>query len=106
MTIRLGIIGLSADKSAWATAAHIGPLKAPPLSDSYTVTALATSSPESAQRAAEVHGISKAKAYSSAEDIARDPDVDMVVVSVKVCAAYLKFVSTLKAHKYRSGAIS
>ncbi len=84
MTTHLGIIGLSADKSAWATAAHVGPLRASPLSEKYTITALATSSPESAQKAAEAHGVPKDKAYSSAEDIANDPDVDMVVVSVRV----------------------
>ena len=86
MPIHLGIVGLSADKSAWATVAHIRALREPPLSDKYTVTALATSSPESAQRAAEAHGIPKQKAYCGAEEIAVDPDVDMVAVSVKVRA--------------------
>ena len=85
MAIRLGIIGLSADKSAWATIAHAVPLKAYPLSDKYTITALATSSPASAKAAAQSHAVPEEKAYSTPEDIANDPDVDMVVVSVKVC---------------------
>ncbi len=89
MTIRLGIIGLSADQMAWATNAHIVPLKSAALSESYTVVALATSSPESAKKAAKFHGIPEDKAYSNPEDIANDPDVDMVVVSVKVCTALL-----------------
>ena len=84
MVIRLGIIGLSADKSAWATSAHVAPLKAPALSDKYQITAVATSNPESAKAAAEAHGVPANKAYHRPEAIANDPDVDMVVVSVKV----------------------
>lgn len=84
MPIRLGIIGLSADQAAWATKTHIGPLKSHPLSEKYSVTAVATSKPETAEAAAKAHGIATEKAYSSPEAIANDPDVDMVVVSVKV----------------------
>ena len=84
MPIRLGIIGLSADKNAWATLAHLGPLKTAPLSDEYKLLALGTSSTESAKAAAESHGVEPDKAYSSAEEMAGDPDIDMVTVSVKV----------------------
>jgi len=83
MPIRLGIIGLSADPAAWATVAHITPLRWQ-LSKDYIVVALATSSLKSAQAAAAFHGIPSEKAYSNPEDLANDPDVDMVVVSVKV----------------------
>ena len=83
MPIRLGIVGLSADKSAWAFSAHAAPLKSPALSDKYTIAAIATSSPESAKAAAKFHGVPEDKAYHSAEALAKDPDVDMVVVSVK-----------------------
>ena len=84
MPVRLGIIGLSANKTAWATAAHAAPLKSPALADKYKITAIATSSPESAKAAANFHGVPEDKAYHSAEAIAKDPDVDMVVVSVKL----------------------
>ena len=84
MAIRLGIIGLSADPGAWASMAHLAPLKSDKLSKQYAITALATSSPESAKASAKVHGVAEGKAYSQPEDIAKDPDVDMVVVSVKV----------------------
>lgn len=83
MPIRVGIIGLSADPNAWTSAAHIAPLRGN-LSSKYTVTALSTSSPETAAAAAEKWGLPKAKAYSSAEDIAKDPDVDLVVIGVKL----------------------
>ncbi|KAI4196557.1 MAG: hypothetical protein LQ350_006489 [Teloschistes chrysophthalmus] len=83
--IRVGIIGLSADPSAWATLAHVGPIKEPsPLAKDFQLTALATSNPESAKAAAKAHGLPEEKGYSNAEDIAKDPDVDLVVVSVKV----------------------
>lgn len=84
MTIHLGIIGLSADQSAWATKAHVGPLKSHLLSEKYSITAVATSTPASADAAAKFHGVAKDKAYSSPEAIAKDSDIDMVVVAVKV----------------------
>lgn len=51
--------------------------------------AVGTSSPETARKAAEAHGLSVDKAYSSPEAIADDKDVDLVVVSVKVCCSHL-----------------
>lgn len=85
MVTRVGIIGLSAEQSAWATLAHIQPIKeGEPLSEHFKLTALATSNPESAKAAAKAHGLSPEKGYSNPEDIANDPDVDLVVVSVKV----------------------
>lgn len=88
--IGVGIIGLSADQSAWATSAHSGPLKSAPLNEKFKLVAVGTSSPETAKKAAEAHGVSADKAYSSPEAIANDKDVDLVVVSVKVwsCVSY------------------
>ena len=82
--IGVGLIGLSADPSAWATSAHSSPLKSAPLNEKFKLVAVGTSSPETAKKAAEAHGVSADKAYSSAEAIANDKDVDLVVVSVKV----------------------
>ncbi len=82
--IGVGIIGLSADPSAWATIAHSTPLKSAPLNEKFKLVAVGTSSSETAKKAAEAHGVSAEKAYSSAEAIAEDKDVDLVVVSVKV----------------------
>ena len=81
--IRLGIIGLSTDPSAWASIAHIGPLRSTPLVEKYKITAVATSSAKSAKAAAEFYQIPAEHAYHSAEAIANDPEVDMGVVSVK-----------------------
>lgn len=77
--IRVGIIGLSANRG-WASDAHLPSLRA--LSDQYEVTALSASSDESAKAAGEKYGI--ANAYGSAEDLVNDPNVDLVVVAVKV----------------------
>jgi predicted dehydrogenase len=51
----------------------------------YEIVAVANSSIESANRSIRHHGLpSSTKAYGSALDIAKDPDVDLVVVSVNV----------------------
>ncbi|KAL8845279.1 MAG: hypothetical protein Q9176_000449 [Flavoplaca citrina] len=75
MVIHLGII-------AWATMAHGASIKGS-LASQYTITAVATSTPETAKASAKAHGLPEDKGYSSPEDIANDSDVDMVVVSVK-----------------------
>ncbi len=85
MVIRLGIIGLSASPTSWTSAAHIGPLTSQPaLKSKYKLTALATSSPETAIASANKWGLPLEKAYSTPEQIAADPDVDLVVVGVKL----------------------
>lgn len=85
MVVGLGVIGLSADGAAWATMAHVSALKSGgPLAGEYKLTALATSNPDSAKAAAKAQGLPLEKGYSNPKDIANDPDVDMVVVSVKV----------------------
>ncbi|KAM0798398.1 hypothetical protein BDR22DRAFT_809112 [Usnea florida] len=81
--IGVGIIGLSANKSAWATAAHSTPLRSAPLNEKFNLVAVSTSSPETAKKAADAHGVDAEKAYSSPEAIANDKAVDLVVVSVK-----------------------
>lgn len=100
MPIKLGIIGLSTSASSWIGAAHIVPLlNHPNLSGKYTLTALATSTPTSAAAAAEKWGLPSEKAYSSAADIATDPDVDLVVVGVKVPMHKELTLPALKAGK-------
>ena len=89
--IGVGIIGLSADKSAWATMAHSAPLRSAPLNEKFNLVAVGTSSPETAQKSADAYGVDTEKAYSSAEAIANDKAVDLVVVSVKVCISFVNF---------------
>ncbi|CAF0995494.1 unnamed protein product [Adineta steineri] len=70
--------GLSSE-GHWASAAHEPYLKN---SSIYTIKALANSTIESSKSAAETFGIDKY--YASSEELAQDPDIDTVVVSVKV----------------------
>ena len=97
--INLGMIGLSADQQAWATMTHVMPLKAEPLNKYYDITAVATSSTNTAKAAAKAFGVTEKKAYASPEDIANDKDVDMVVVSVKVPLHHQLTMPALKAKK-------
>ncbi|KIK54822.1 hypothetical protein GYMLUDRAFT_176574 [Collybiopsis luxurians FD-317 M1] len=90
--IRLGFIGLST--SGWASTALAPPLFQKPLSSRYSVVAVSTTRPESAEASAAKYSelVSKATGtkatikpyHGSAEHIAADKDVDMVIVSVKV----------------------
>ncbi|CAO1600106.1 transcription regulator gal80 [Xanthoria calcicola] len=98
MVIRLGIIGLSADPQAWATMAYVAPLKGA-LASHYKITAVATSSPETAKASAKAHGLPEEKAYSNPNDIANDPDIDMVVISVKAPMHKQLTIPALKAKK-------
>ena len=98
MPIKLGIIGLSTKPSAWATRTHLGPLRSY-LASKYTLTAVGGSSKESAQAAAEAFGLPPSKGYSDAEQLANDPDVEMVVVAVKVPEHRKLTLPALKAGK-------
>lgn len=79
--LRVGIIGLGAREDLWACLAHLPALRALP---GFEVTALSTSSPESAARAGEIHGV--ARTFGNATDLAACDEVDLVVVSVRVPA--------------------
>jgi predicted dehydrogenase len=79
--LRVGIIGLGARDDLWACLAHLPALRALP---GFEVTALSTSSPESAARAGEIHGV--ARTFGKATDLAACDEVDLVVVSVRVPA--------------------
>lgn len=90
LPIRIGVIGLSTS-GGWATTL-LAPLLDPTSSvfQTYKLVALATRSPESAAATAAKyseqlgHDIKAYHGASGARDLAQDPDVDLVVVSVKV----------------------
>lgn len=90
--IRVGLIGLSPSKAfpaagTWAAISHLPALQNLP--DEYEIVALANSTVESAKRSAAAHNLpSSVKTYGSPEDIAKDPDVELVVVSVHVQKHY------------------
>nr|WP_087573261.1 Gfo/Idh/MocA family oxidoreductase [Sphingomonas sp. CDS-1] len=78
MTIGVGIIGVAPGRS-WAALSHIPALRALP---DYEIRALSTTRQESASAAAAEFGV--AKAYDNHQALVNDPDVDLVVVAVKV----------------------
>ncbi|KAK4449688.1 putative oxidoreductase [Podospora aff. communis PSN243] len=85
--IRVGIIGLGPKTNTfgpglWAVQAHLPCLQASP---HYQVVAVANSTIESAQRSIASHNLPPTTAaYGSASDLAADPNVDLVVVSVRI----------------------
>lgn len=78
MTIGVGIIGISPGRS-WAALAHVPALRALP---DYEIRALSTTRQESASAAAAEFRV--AKAYDNHASLVNDPDVDLVVITVKV----------------------
>jgi predicted dehydrogenase len=94
--IRIGFIGLSSTKS-WSVWAHLPYLKD---STKYEIVALCNSSLESAKAAVKAHDLpSTTKTYGSPEDLAADPDVELVVVSTRVDKHYSGILPALKAGK-------
>ena len=92
--IRVGLIGLSSGTGAysgspgdgWASSAHLPYLTASP---HYQVVALCNTSVEAAKVAVEKYHLpSSTKTYDSTEDLANDPDVDLVVCCVRVDRHY------------------
>jgi len=77
--IRVGIVGLNSVRG-WAHDAHLPALRA--LSDDYEVTAVCTSRIESARESASAFDI--AHAFADPVAMAEHPEVDLVVVTVKV----------------------
>src|SRR5207247_4659770 len=77
-TLGVGIIGVSPVRG-WAATAHIPALRALP---NYEIRALSGHSAESARAAGEVSGVNAV--FSDHEQLVTQPDIDVVVVTVKV----------------------
>src|SRR5437764_6078026 len=77
-TLGVGIIGVSPVRG-WAATAHIPALRALP---NYEIRALSAHSADSARAAGEAFGVSRV--FSDHEQLVTQPDIDVVVVTVKV----------------------
>jgi predicted dehydrogenase len=86
--INVGIVGLSASDAAWVSRSHALALQKPPLSETYRLIAVATTSKETALASAGRWAVSPAKAYTLASQLAADPDVDLAVIGVKLPLHY------------------
>src|SRR5262245_33568390 len=92
-TIRVGIIGANPDRG-WAVGVHVPALKALP---DYAITAVATTRTETAEAAAKKFGARAA--YTDSRKLAADPNVDLVVVSVKTPGHHAHVRAALEAGK-------
>jgi len=93
--IRVGFIGLNPD-SHWAATAHLPALRS--LTDKFTIAGVANSTPESARRTARELGLPYA--FDSAGELANSPEIDLVVVTVKVPHHLALVTSALEAGKH------
>ncbi len=92
--IQVGIIGMQIDRS-WGAIAHLPALRAMP---GYEISAVSTTRQESADAAAAHYGIPKA--FAGHEALVTSPDVDLVVVAVKVPAHRELVTAAIAAGKH------
>lgn len=99
--IRVAIIGLSQSaKTSWASQAHLPYLLSERGRSRYQIVALLNSSQEAARRAIEGYGLpASVKAYGSPQDLAADPDVDLVVCTTRVDVHYDSVKPSVEAGK-------
>lgn len=98
MTIKrfkVGIVGVQPGRS-WAARAHIPALRA--LSDSYEIVGVANTSLASAQKAAADTGLPRA--FANVAELVASPEVDIVVVTVKVPHHLAVVKAALEAGKH------
>jgi predicted dehydrogenase len=92
--IGVGVIGASPLNPGWALAAHIPAIRALP--DLYELRAVSTSNARSARAAAEALQV---PAFDNEAALIARPDVDLVVVAVKVPHHYRLTAAAIKAGK-------
>jgi len=93
--LRVGFIGLNPD-SHWAATAHVPALKS--LTDKFIITGVANSSLESSRRTADALGLPNA--FASVEELVHSPEIDLVVVTVKVPHHLQLVTAALEAGKH------
>jgi predicted dehydrogenase len=94
MTLRIGFAGANADRG-WARDAHLGAIRALP---GLSVQAVSARTQAIADGAAEMFGA--VSAYDDSLVLARDPDVDIVAVTVKVPEHRAIVLAALEAGKH------
>ena len=98
--IRTAIIGLSSAGGGWAKNAHLPYLLSAAGRAKYEIVALCNSSEEAARQAIATHGLpASTRAYGRPEDVAADPDVQLVVCSTRVDRHYDTVLPSVRAGK-------
>ena len=99
--IRVAIIGLSASaKTSWASEGHLPYLLSPTGRSKYQIVALLNSSKDAAKQAIATYGLAQStKAYGDPQDLANDPDIDLVVNNTRVDVHYSTIKPSIEAGK-------
>lgn len=99
--IRVALIGLSSSAAtSWAAEGHLPALLSPVGRAAFTITALCNSSVAAAHHAISTYHLPPTtKAYGSPDDLARDPDIDLVLVSTRVDKHAATALPSLRAAK-------
>ncbi|KAK9414042.1 hypothetical protein SUNI508_11368 [Seiridium unicorne] len=99
--IRTAIIGLSSNAvTNWASQAHLPYLLSPEGRSKFEIIALCNSSVDAAKKSVKAFDLSpETRAYGSPDDLAADPDVQLVVVSTRVDKHYETALPNLKTGK-------
>ncbi|KAJ4304823.1 hypothetical protein N0V90_000351 [Kalmusia sp. IMI 367209] len=99
--LRTALIGLSSSaKTSWASGAHLPGLLSPNGRSKLPITALLNSSVKAAQSAIETYKLpSETKAYGSPEDLANDPDIDLVICNTRVDKHFETILPSIKKGK-------
>ncbi|RAR01493.1 putative oxidoreductase [Stemphylium lycopersici] len=99
--VRAALIGLSSSAiTSWASAAHLPALLTPTGRSKITISALLNSSEHAAKSAIQQYKLpAETKAYGSAEDLASDPDIDLVICNTRVDKHYETIIPSVRAGK-------
>lgn len=90
----------SSAATSWASAAHLPALLTATGRSKIRITALLNSSVDAAKSAIEAYKLdSETKAYGSPEDLASDPDIDLVICNTRVDKHYETIIPSVRAGK-------
>ncbi|KAL5380836.1 hypothetical protein PMIN02_010501 [Paraphaeosphaeria minitans] len=99
--LRTALIGLSSTATtSWASAAHLPGLLSPTGRSKLPITALLNSSVSAARSAIQTYALPPdTKAYGSPEDLANDPDVDLVICNTRVDRHFATILPSVRKGK-------
>ncbi|EMD86489.1 hypothetical protein COCHEDRAFT_1198386 [Bipolaris maydis C5] len=101
LPVRAALIGLSSSGStSWAAKAHLPVLMTSAGRSKISITALLNSSVDAAKAAIQEYKFpATTKAYGSPEDLAADPDIDLVICNTRVDRHHEVIMPSIKAGK-------
>ncbi|KAF2249195.1 putative oxidoreductase [Trematosphaeria pertusa] len=99
--LRTALIGLSSSATtSWASTAHLPGLLTSAGRSKLPIVALLNSSVDAAQASIKTYGLpDSTKAFGSPDDLASDPDVDLVICNTRVDKHYETILPSVKAGK-------